>query len=210
MRPPAFAPGPTLARIMTLEERMQYVADHGHRVVGGIILPILASATPNVRDVECTVDRLDPDQAIAALNIAVTRLMELHGFAPKERSRTGPALRREAERLVHIIRDGQNLDFVPSPFITTEETCVLAVMEAIMNATQIVAPADDEPKLTGDLRVAFTVFRKGCKLSTVQEAIARHLAYTSETGGTTGPLDDVKTTGPEAGGSLDDLKEPGA
>jgi hypothetical protein len=198
---PILSPGPTLCRAMTQDEIMGHIDGNRRSIVGGIVLPVSRSASPNIRNVDCALDRVSADDAVTACTIAATRLMRLNGLTTKESPpRNTPDLRREAERLIDMARAGDVMRYAAKMFHISRETCVIAAMEAIYNAASIVRPPkpEDDPVLPCDLQIGHTNFRRGTSMRIVQQVIEQ---YT--TGGRQPAL-----VGPEVGGALDDLEEP--
>lgn len=84
---PALTYGPTLSRLMSdADARRYFDSQDTSREAGIIYLPIMvASDLPNTVRIDCLIDRLPPDVApaiaAAAMQVAVTRLRQLHQIA---------------------------------------------------------------------------------------------------------------------------------
>lgn len=132
--------GVTLRRPMSPQQaELAYDAIDYRRAIGAVSVIVKATYTPNVLDVECEFDGIDPQQAIIALATAAIRLGKLYGKAPPPTAivdtMDAADLRVMAEELVDLCRKSRprGSGFI-SAFDYSREQCVSAVLVALARA----------------------------------------------------------------------------
>lgn len=135
--------GPSLARQMHPEFVTAHLVRQLHegKAEGVIQIFVCRSYTPNVLNVECGIDDLDPERALQALRVAADQLARIHNLAQPATPILPPedaaSVRRKAEQLVDSIRSSRaeinpGRDTVSHLFDVSREDAVKAVVEELV------------------------------------------------------------------------------